>query len=88
MVFTIFRGSYEAVFLLFHSSEGPRNYPELALKDVPDVDADCRGVRMSDQVRSLRASCKNHRHRPPTPGPVQAEAENPSQGKSGCLCDE
>jgi len=65
IVFTLFRGSLEAVFLLFRSPEGPRNYPGCALKDVPPgptmahlrvsigIDADCRGVRMTDFYRSL-----------------------------------
>ena len=37
MVFTLFRGSFEVVFLLFCSSEGPRDYPRPAIRSLPSV---------------------------------------------------
>ena len=42
MIFILFRGSFEAVFLPYCSSEGPRDYPGCALKDVPPGPTCCR----------------------------------------------
>jgi len=37
MVFILFRGGFEAVFLPFCSSEGPRDYPRPAIQSLPSV---------------------------------------------------
>ena len=63
MIFILFRGSFEAVFLPFCSSERPRDYPRPAIRSLPSVSGfQVSGTRRRHCDRSW-CQLEGHNHR-------------------------